>query len=360
VSQTNNVPAGLAAAESTFEAANGTADKGTTEKGTTHMDRRTMIGATLGLAALTLPKKAMAAPVRKIGFLTQQPIGTLDLSINELNAGLVELGYAPGKDIVLIARYGNFDARRFPALTAELLAEKVELIIGQGSAAVYLNETPPPVPVVFIYSGDPIVAGFAESLARPKPNITGVTFMSAENMGKRIELLAEIVPGLSNFALIANPEHFGHHLEQGHAESAAARLNARVQAYATSNLIQLDSALSNMSTSKPQGIVVHSDIFALNYRSKISEFGLSHRIPVIGGWEIFARNGFLLTYGPNRSDSFRRLSAYVDRLLKGKRPNELPIEQPTKFELTVNLKTARAIGVTIPPSILFRAGEVIE
>jgi len=355
VSQKYNLPAGLAAAESTTEAGNGTADKGTT-----HMDRRTVIGATLGLAALTLPKKAMAAPVRKIGLLTQQATGTLDVNLKELNAGLVELGYSPGQDIVLVARYANGDTSRFPALTAELLAEKVELIIGQASAAIYLNGTPPPVPVVFVYSGDPIVSGLAESLSRPKPSITGLTFMAAETIAKRVEMLAEVIPGLKRFVLIANPEHPGHHLEQGHAEAVASRINAQVNAYATSNLAQLESAFSDISLNKPQGIIVHSDVFALNYRNKITEFGLDHRIPVIGGWEIFARSGFLLTYGPNRADSYRRLASYVDRLLKGKRPNELPIEQPTKFDITVNLKTARAIGVTIPPSILLRAGEVIE
>ena len=323
-------------------------------------DRRTIVAGGIGLAAFACAGGARAAAARKVGILTRQAPGSLDPNLRALEAGLIELGHRPGQSIIFEARYADGDAARLPALTAELLAQKVDLIIAQADAAVFLKDHPPPVPVIFVFSGDPVAAGLADSLAKPAAMMTGLTFMAAETSAKRIELLAEIVPGLEHCALIANPEHPGQFVEKAYAEDAAKRLGISLLAFATPGEADLRRAFEAIAAARPGGLIVFSDTFAFVNRAAIAEFGLAQRIPVIGGWEAFARSGFLLSYGPNRLETYRRMAAFIDRIFKGARAEDLPIEQPTRFELTVNLKTARAIGVTLPPSILLRADEVIE
>jgi putative ABC transport system substrate-binding protein len=215
-------------------------------------------------------------------------------------------------------------------------------------------------PVVYVFSGDPVSAGFAESLSRPRGNMTGLTFMAAEFNGKRLELLQELIPGLRSVAIIANPEHPGEQLERRYSEEAAQRLGLSIDHFATGNRTELDAALDKIAAGPAQAISVFADGFAIQNRQRIADFGLSHRMPVISGWAVFAQSGALCTYGPRLSDSYRRLAYYVDRVLKGTLPAELPIERPTKFELVINSKTAKALNLTIPVSVLVRADTVID
>jgi putative ABC transport system substrate-binding protein len=190
--------------------------------------------------------------------------------------------------------------------------------------------------------------------------MTGLTFMAAELNGKRLELLRDISPGVRRVAIIANPSHPGEHLERTFTEDHGRQLGLGVDYFPTRTRDELERAFIAMAKAPPQAISLFADGFAIQYRQSIVDFGLNHRIPVISGWPVFARAGALFTYGPHLASSYQRLAYYADRILKGARPADLPIEQPTKFELVINLKTAKTLGLTIPPSVLIRADEVIE
>ena len=217
-----------------------------------------------------------------------------------------------------------------------------------------------PVPIVYVTSGDPVVAGFAESLAKPRGNMTGLTFMAADLNGKRLELLREIIPDLRRVAIVANPEHPGEHLERSYSEETGRRLGIATEYFATRSSDELTGAFNAMAGKPPQAISLFADGFAIQNRQRIIDFGMGHRAPVISGWPVFAQSGAICTYGPHLVESYRRLAHFADRVLKGAKTTELPIEQPTKFQLVVNLKTAKALGITVPPLLLARADEVIE
>jgi putative ABC transport system substrate-binding protein len=216
------------------------------------------------------------------------------------------------------------------------------------------------IPVVYVFSGDPVSAGFATSLAEPKGNMTGLSFMAPDLNGKRLEILRELIPDLRRVAVVANPEHPGEHLERSYSENTAQRLGITVEYFPTRTQDELTSALNVMAARPPQAISLFADGFAIQNRQRIIDFGLAHKVPVISGWPIFARSGAICTYGPRLVASYRRLAHYVDRILKGAKPGDLPIEQPTEFELVINQKTAKSLGLSVPADLIARADEVIE
>ena len=190
--------------------------------------------------------------------------------------------------------------------------------------------------------------------------MTGLTFMAAELNGKRLEPLRDIIPSLHRIAIIANPEHPGSQIERTYSEETAQKLGLETEFFSTATADQLTAAFAVMDRHPPQAISLFADGFAIQFRQRIIDYGMSHRAPVISGWPIFARSGAICSYGPKLSESYRRLAEYVDRVLKGTRPSDLPIERPTKFEMVVNMKTAKALGLTVPNSIIVSADEVIE
>ena len=190
--------------------------------------------------------------------------------------------------------------------------------------------------------------------------MTGLTFMAAEFNGKRLELLRDTIPNLRRVAIVANPAHPGEHLERNYTHEYGRQLGLHTDYFATRSREELEGAFTAMSSNPPQAISLFADGFAIQYRQNIIDFGLRHRVPVVSGWPVFARSGALFTYGPQLDSSYWRLAYYVDRILKGARPSDLPIEQPTKFELMVNLKTAKALDLTVPPALLAAADELIE
>jgi putative ABC transport system substrate-binding protein len=234
------------------------------------------------------------------------------------------------------------------------------LIVAQGAAVSEIARLSLPVPIVYIFSGDPVAAGLADSLSRPRGNMTGVTLMAAELNGKRLEILRDIVPGLRRVAIIANPEHHGVHLERANSEQTGQRLGIEIRYYPTPSREALDAAFTAIKADPAQAISVFSDGFAVQNRKAIFDFASEQRIPVIAGWSIFARSGAICSYGPLQSEQYRRLASYVDRIAKGAKPSELPIQQPTKFETVVNMKVANALGLSIPPALLASADELIE
>jgi len=325
------------------------------------MNRRTFLS--LALAMMAVPPGAAAqgtAKVARIGWLTAQREASLAPSLIAVREAFVALGYTEGRNLLMHYRYGDDNLERVPELAAELVRLPVDVIMAQGAAVSVLAKLALPVPVVYVTSGDPVSAGFADSLARPRGNMTGLTFMAADFNGKRLELLREIIPSVRRVALIANPAHPGEHLERDFTKEYGAQLGLRIDYFATPTRADLRDALTVMARDPPQAILLFADGFAIQNRQSIIDFALSHRVPVISGWPIFARSGALLTFGPHLRSSYQRMVYYVDRILKGARPSDLPIEQPTRFELIVNRRTARALGLAVPRSILLRADEVID
>ena len=280
--------------------------------------------------------------------------------IAALRSALADLGHAEGRNLVMEYRFGDDDLDRVPALAAELVQRPVDLILVQGAAVAVSAKLQLPVPLVYVTSGDPVSAGLADSLARPRGNMTGMTFMAAELNGKRLELLRDIMPGLQRVAIVANPAHAGEHLERDYTQEHGRRLGLSIDYLPTRTRDELENAFATMAKNPPQAISLFADGFAVQYRQSIIDFGLSQRMPVVSGWPVFARSGALLTYGPHLISSYQRLAYYVDRILKGARPADLPIEQPTKFQLMINLKTARTLALTIPLGLQATADELIE
>ena len=325
------------------------------------MDRR----AFLVFAASTaiLPQVAIAqnnARTLKIGWLTAQQEASLTPYLAAMRQGFSELGYVEGQNLFINYRFGNDQLTRVPELAAELVNSGVELIVAQGAAVSQIAKQSLPIPIVYIFSGDPTAAGFADSLSRPRGNMTGVTMMAAELNSKRLEILRDIVPGLRRVAIIANPEHHGVNLERANSEETGQRLGIEIRYYPTPSLAQLDAALAATKDDPVQAISIFSDGFAVQNRKVIFDYAAEQRIPVIAGWSIFARSGAICSYGPLQSEQYRRLAAYVDRITKGAKPSELPIQQPSKFETVVNLRTAKALGLSIPPALLASADDIIE
>lgn len=325
------------------------------------MQRRSFLASALASTLLPSPLLAQAAarPAR-IGWLTAQRAASLTPYLEALRAGLTGLGHVEGQNLAIEYRYADDSMDRVPDLAAELVKLPVSMILAQGAAVPIVARLNLPTPVVYVLSADPVAAGLADSLAHPRGNMTGLTFMAAEFNAKRVELLNELVPDLKHIALLGHPEHAGEHFERAHTEDAARRLGIAVTYYPTRTRSDLDQALAAIAANKPQAISVFSDGFAVQNGRTMIDFAKTHGIPVIAGWAMFAENGALCSYGPKLSESYRRLAYYVDRILKGAKPADLPIERPTHFELVLNLRTAKALNIPVPASIIARADQIIE
>jgi len=330
------------------------------------MQRREFITAIGGVAtAWPLGVRAQqAGKIPRIGWiiLGAPAGGFADIFsyYDSFRAGLSDLGYVEGTNIILIARSALGVPEALSGLIDELLHENVSAIVSPGPAIRVVREKVKSTPVVFAFSGDPVAAGFVDTLSHGKENLTGLSYMAVELNGKRLDLMKEILPTVSHVTLLTNPIHPGEHLEVAESQRVAAALGISLQYLQVRTPAEFDSAFRIMSDSKTQGIVAVPDNLIMLERTRLAEFAKDRRIPVISGWSEFAESGGLLTYGPNSRNFFRRLAVYVNKIVAGAKPSEIPIEQPTTFELVINLKTAKSIGLTIPPTLLGRADAVIE
>lgn len=296
----------------------------------------------------------------RVGWLTGQHSSSLSPFVAAFRSSLVDLGDDEGRNIHIEFRFGDDDIELVPRLAHELERLPVDVIVAQGVATTAVSKLELGVPVVFVYSGDPVSAGLADSLAHPLRNLTGVTFMAAELNGKRLQLMQEVKPDLRRVALVANSSHAGEHLERAYSEETGHRLGIEIGYFPTRNSVGLAAALDAMAKRSPEATLLFPDGFAIQNRKTIVDFGLRHGAPVISGWRVFAESGALISYGPRLIESDRRLAHYVDRILKVARPADLPIERPTSFELLLNLRTAKSLRLEIPPTLLPQADEVIE
>jgi ABC-type uncharacterized transport system substrate-binding protein len=272
--------------------------------------------------------------------------------------GMAAQGYGVGA-FDLDECWGDNSRETLERRALEALARKPNIVVSQGPALQVARTLPTALPVVFGMSGDPIEMGIATTLARPGGNLTGVTFLSYALVGKRVELLHEIAPAAKRLAVLSNPDHGGDAKELAATRDAAAGLGFQTSHYPVRNAAELENALALMNAARVEALVVHPDALMIEQRAAIARFSLERRIPVISGWAALAEGGSLMTYGPNLQVCYRRLAYFVDRILRGAKPAELPIELPNTVELVVNLKSAQALGITVPPSILLRADRVI-
>ncbi len=326
------------------------------------MRRREFISLLGGAAAWPLAARAQqAGKVPRIGLLSPFSHSDTALWHRAFLEGLRDLGWVEGKTILIEYRYAEGRNDRLPELVADLVRLKVDIIVtAVTNDALAAKDATREIPIVMVAAGDPVATGIVESLARPGGNITGLSQMNPELIGKRLELLKEIVPELSSVAVLWNPEDPISILGWKEIQLPARKLEVEAHSLEVRSPGDLDKALDEAARTRAGALVIMPNpVFVTNLK-RIADFAARNRLPSIFHLREFANDGGLVSYGVDRSDLFRRAATYVDKILKGAKPENLPIEQPTKFELVINLKTAKALGLTVPPSLLARADEVIE
>ena len=315
-------------------------------------------------ACVLVPSMAVRAQVERpcrVAWVSVDQAGAQSPVFAAFRAGMSALGYVEGRNLSIDTWWGDGSADKLATMRDEILRSQPEVIVAQGGVALTpMLHASVGGPLVFSMSGDPVLAHIVASYSQPGGNRTGITLFAADLIGKRLALLKEIVPGMRSVAVIGNPRHPGAPREVEACLVAAAKLGLVHNYHPIETQLELDRVLAGFARERVDAILVLSDGFALNQAQRIAEFSLRERIPVVAGWATFAQRGNLMSYGPEFADVHRRLASYVDRIHKGARPGDLPIEQPTKFELVINLKTAAALGLVIPPGVLLQADAVIR
>lgn len=321
--------------------------------------RRFLTVAGAGALATAFPALAQHSPFR-LGWIAPGTMAEGLPLLDALRQGLRDPGYSEDRNLVIDARWGNHARARVDTLAAELVAGKPNVIVTLGTTTYAVRHATTSIPVVFGFSGDPVQAGFARSFSRPGGNLTGISFLALELVGKRIELLKSVMPGLQRIAIVANSQHPGDQAERRASEAAATAMGLAIEYFEAAGVAQLDHALSAIQKSRNEAAVMFPIQSIISNSARIAAWSLRNRIPAVSGWAQFAEEGNLMSYGANMGQTFRRLATFVDRILKGAQPAELPVELPSHVELVVNLRTAKALGMTVPQGLLLRADRVIE
>jgi putative tryptophan/tyrosine transport system substrate-binding protein len=317
-----------------------------------------LLSASLGTAAAQPAGKVPRIGYLSTGFATDPMRERL---LEAFRQGLRELGYVEGQNIAIESRWTEDKDDRLPALAADLVRLKVDVIVASGGAATQAaRQATRTIPIVMSQVNDPVGSGLVASLARPGGNVTGLTVMSPDLLGKQLQLLKEVVPTVSRVALLRNPDNPADTAILREAEAAAQALGVRLQTLEARNPPEIDSAFAAMTRERAGALLILPDSVFLSQRSQIAELAVKRRLPSIRQSRAFPEAGGLMSYGANYPDLSRRAATFVDKILKGAKPADLPVEQPTKFELVLNLKTAEALGLTLSPTLLFQADEVIR
>jgi len=324
--------------------------------------RREFVTLLGGAAAWPLAARAQQSHrVPRIGVLLLGTPASFAGRTQAFVEGLRDLGYVEGSTVAIEWKWGQDQVDRLPDLAAELVRSQVDVIVTGGTPpAKTLKNAARTIPIVMAIVGDPVAAGLVDSLARPGGNATGFSIVATDLSGRRLHLLNEIVPGLSSVAVMSNVENPQSQMELSETQSAAGRLDLRLHSVPISADTSIEDALEKIKKEPVQALIVVTDAILYSQRRQILDWTAGNRLPAMYPYREFPEAGGLISYAPNARDLFRRAASYVDRILKGANPGDLPVEQPTKFELIINLKTAKALGLTMPDKLLATADEVIE
>jgi len=331
------------------------------------MNRRTFLGTVAGglLAAPLAEGTQEANRIVRIGYLAFDLAAANPLTREGFFDGLRDVGYVEGRNLLVEYRDAEGKTERFPALAAELVARKPDVIVTGGGtlAALAAKQATTTLPIVFTAVGDPVAEGLVASLARPGGNITGLSVVSPELISKSLELLKQSLPGVSRVGLLFKPDAVPDRVAKDRLKAAhvtARTLGVRLQVVEARGPEDFDRAFSEMTRARAGAVTVQATPVFDSARQRLVDLAAKNRLPAVYSYRPYVDAGGLMSYGPDLVDLFRRAATYVDKILKGAKPADLPVEQPTKFELVINLKTAKALGLTIPPSLLARANQVIE
>jgi putative tryptophan/tyrosine transport system substrate-binding protein len=326
------------------------------------MRRRDFITLLGGAAAWSFPARAQqAGKVYRIGFLGNSTAALEANLVAPFRDGLRDLGYVEGQNILIEYRWAEGEYERFPALTAELIALKVDVIVTAGTpASLAVKKAATSIPLVMVAVGDPVATGLVASFGRPGGNITGLTSISSEIEGKRLELLREVLPNISHIAVLWNAASPIQVIEEREVRAATQISGMKMLSLGVRTIEEIEDALATIVRERPGALLVLADRLFLHHRARIMDFAAQRRLPGVHAYRELVEAGGLMSYGPSYADMHRRAASYVDRILKGSKPADLPVQAPVKFELVINLKAAKALGIEIPPMLLGRADEVIE
>src|SRR3990172_3052156 len=326
------------------------------------MKRRDLLVAAGVLVAAPLAARAQqAARVPRIGFLGNATAALEANLVGPFREGLRDLGYVEGRNILIEYRWAEGKYERFPALIAELIALKVDVIVTAGTpASLAVKKAITSIPLVMIAVGDPVGTGLVASLARPGVNLTGLVSIAPDLEGKRLELLREVVPKLSHVSFLLNPANPFHAGSEKQASTAATALHLKVQFVGVRADSEFDQAFNAILRERSGALIMLADRLFLHHRARIVDFTTRHRLPGMFAYRELVEAGGLMSFGPSYPGMHRRAAYFVDRILKGAKAADLPMEQPTTFEMGINFKTAKELGLTIPQSVLLRADQVIE
>lgn len=321
------------------------------------MNRRAFVGALAGALVATQAHAQQPRRVHVIGWLSSDP--EPDLFLEGFREGMRRFGYVEGQTLAIISRFGTGDPASLAGKVEEVTQAKPALIVARGTAVRALRAERE-LPVLIAVSGDPVDLGLAERLARPGRNFTGMTFMSLEVAAKRVDLLKQAVPKLRNLIALSNLDHPGEPAERQATAAAAAALGLTMTPVLFTGARELDTALAAVRGARGDAMIVFPEGVTMGNRAKVAQFAAEQRLPTMFGWSEYCEAGGLMSYGANQRDAYVHLATYADRVLRGSKPGDLPIERPTRFELVLNLKTARALGFVVPQSLMLAAARVIE
>jgi putative tryptophan/tyrosine transport system substrate-binding protein len=328
------------------------------------MKRREFISLLGGAAAWPVAAQAQQGDrIRRVGVLMPIARGDLEAQkrIGAFVQALEKLGWLEGKAVAFEMRYADGKPERLPALASELVQANVDVVVTHAAQPIEaVRRATSTIPIVMATVGDALGAGYVASLARPGGNVTGLTLFATEQSAKRLQLIKEFSPTLVRVAVLWNANASGHRLQMKEMEVAAPSLGIGLQSLPIVNASELDASLQAAGEAHVQAIVTMDDPLIQSQRARIIAHAMGQRLPVMAEFRPITEAGGLMSYGPNQVDMWRRAAAYVDKILRGAKPADLPVEQPTNFELVINLKTAKAIGLEIPPTLIARADEVIE
>ena len=323
------------------------------------MDRRAFVAALLGALAAPVLRAQQVRPPVQLGFL--RIVAPLKIYIDALEQGLRDRGYIPGRDVVLQYRFADDREGQLDGLAKELVERKVAIILVAGNQATRAaRKATRTIPIVMVVANDPVASGFVTSLAHPGGNITGTTLLSSTLAGKRLELLKQVLPNVSRVAVLLHKDNPAHAVAWKETLGGAKTLRIDVQPFEVQGAAMFDEAFASMIKGRVEALVVLDDALFGTEQARIASLAAKTRLPAVYAQRGYVDDAGLMSYGPNIVAAYRNAASFVDRILKGAKPGDLPIEQPTKFELVINMKTAKTLGLTIPQSLLLRADELIQ